>query len=126
MANESNLKVPTSEQAREYGARGGKASAKAKKEKKLMKEQMAMLLSLPLQDERTKEQFKRLGINVDDLDNQMALVVSVYQQALKGNMSAVNQVREIIGEKVIEVKVENSIDDNVKDFRDYINARQST
>lgn len=126
MANIQNLKRPTTEQARERGAKGGKASAKAKKEKKLMREQMKMLLELPLKDERTKEQFKKLGINADEIDNQMALVVSVYQQALKGNMQALNQIREIIGEKVYEVKIETNIDDNVRDFKQYIDERQST
>lgn len=126
MANIQNLKRPTTEQARERGAKGGKASAKAKKEKKLMREQMAMLLSLPLKDERTKAQFEKLGIKTDEIDNQMALVVSVYQQALKGNMQALNQIREIIGEKVYEVKIETNIDDNVRDFKQYIDERQST
>lgn len=129
MANEQNLKPKktlSKEEAKKLGSKGGKASVKARREKKLMKDQMTMLLSLPLKDERTKEQFKKLGINVDDMDNQMALIVSVYQQALRGNMQAMNQVREIIGEKVIEVKVENSIDDNVKDFKAYIDERKST
>ena len=126
MANTKNLKVPTSEQARKYGAKGGKASAKAKREKKLMKEQMLALLSLPLKDDRAKEQLSKLGIDTDDLDNQMALIVSVYQQALRGNMQAMNQIREIIGEKVIEVKIENNIDANVSAFKQYIDERQST
>ena len=126
MANVQNLRPPTTKEARERGAKGGKASAKAKKEKKLMKEQMLALLSLPLKDDRAKAQLKSLGIDADDIDNQMALIVSVYQQALRGNMQAMNQIREIIGEKVIEVKVENNIDANVMAFKQYIDERKST
>lgn len=50
MANEQNLKVPTSEQAREYGRRGGIASGKARN---YMKEQVAILKRLL--DEKDKD-----------------------------------------------------------------------
>lgn len=54
MANESNLRVPTSEEARRIGFKGGKASAKARRKKKLMKEQIELLLSLPFPGVRDK------------------------------------------------------------------------
>ena len=51
MANIENLKVPTSEQAREYGRKGGIASGKARQEKATFKKQLQMIL-----DEKYNEQ----------------------------------------------------------------------
>lgn len=116
MSNESNLKVPTSEQARLYGAKGGKKSAENRRKRKALKEQMELLLTLPLTDERAKKQFESMGIDADNMDNQMAMVVKTYAQALKGNINAVNTIREIIGERVVEVNVNNNIDDKVKEL----------
>ena len=77
---------------------------------------MEMLLSLPLIDDKAKAQFERMGIDSDDMDNQMAMVVKTYLQAMKGNINAVNVIREIIGERVMEVNVNNNIDDKVKEL----------
>lgn len=84
MVNEKNLIVPSSELAREYGRRGGKKKAENMKKRKVIKEQMETLLSLPVKSEKAIEQLKSLGIKANDIDNQMALVVSLYQTALKG------------------------------------------
>lgn len=104
------------EEARESGKKGGKASGEARRKKKAMREQMEMLLSLPLKDDRIKRKFEALGIDTDDMDNQMALMVATYQQALKGNTNAINIVREIIGERVQEIKVNTNIDEKVKEL----------
>ena len=116
MANEENLKPLTTSQAREIGSLGGKASVKAKRERKAMKEQMLMLLSLPLKDGKTKQSLEQMGIDTSQINNQMAVVASTYMQALKGNMNAVNVIREIIGERVMEVNVNQNIDDKVKEL----------
>lgn len=117
MANESNLKPLSSERAREIGKKGGKKSAENKRKRKALKEQMEMLLSLPLTDDKAKAKFERMGIDSDDMDNQMAMVVKTYLQAMKGNINAVNVIREIIGERVMEVNVNNNIDDKVKELQ---------
>jgi len=61
--------VPTSEQAREYGRRGGIASAKAKKKRADLK--------------------KAMGV---DATNEMLLAFATFQQAVKGNQRAVENV----------------------------------
>ena len=105
MANEQNLikaEDLTSEQLRERARKGGIASAKAKKKRKAMKEQMDMLLSLPVKSPKMKEQLKKLGIKSNEIDNQMALIVSLYQTALKGGKNSVqafNAIMEMTEEK---------------------------
>lgn len=102
MANEQNLIVPSSELAREYGRRGGKKKAENMRKRKAMKEQMDMLLSLPVKSPKMKEQLKKLGIKSNEIDNQMALIVSLYQTALKGGKNSVqafNAIMEMTEEK---------------------------
>lgn len=111
--NEDNL-IPMSErskeEARELGKKGGIASGEARREKKAMKDQINLLLSLPLKDKKAIKQLETLGIDTDNLDNQMALVISMWQQALKGGKGAVSAatfLRDTVGEKPkeeIEVK----------------------
>lgn len=129
MANEQNLK-PFSKEKREIsvkcGSKGGKASGKAKRERKAMREQMEMLLSLPLKDGSLKRQIEELGIADKNIDNQMALIIATWNKAMKGDMTALNQIREIIGEKVIEVNLKQNIDENVKEFEQYVNDRKTT
>ena len=120
MANAGNLKPPTTKQARERGAKGGKASAEAKKKRKAMKEQMEMLLNLPLKDEQTRAFLEKMGIDTANMDNQMALVVATFQNAIRGDMKAVNIVREIIGERVQEINITQVTDAKVKELEAYL------
>ena len=121
MAGTANLEpVKTKEEARERGRNGGIASGKARKQRKAMKEQMEMLLSLPLKDTSIKGKFKKLGIDTGDMNNQMALVVALYQKALKGDTSAMNIIREVIGERVQQVSIETNVDDKVKELNNIL------
>ena len=99
MANEQNLIPFTSNQSREEakknGAKGGKKSGEVRRKRKAMKEQMEMLLSLPFKQSEGLDFMKDLGIEEDDLDNQMALIVALYGKALKGDVQAFNTIREV-------------------------------
>lgn len=96
----------TKEEQREIAKKGGVASGKARRKKKLIKEQLELLLSLPLKDENAKRKLKQLGINADNLDNQMAMIISIWNKALKGDIQAFNSIRDSVGEKPSDV-VEN-------------------
>ena len=111
--NEDNL-IPfnerTKEEQRKIASMGGKASGEARREKKAMKDQINLLLSLPLKDKKAIKKLEALGIDTENIDNQMALVISMWQQALKGGKGAVSAatfLRDTVGEKPkeeIEVK----------------------
>lgn len=100
MANEQNLIPFTSNQSREEakknGAKGGKKSGEVRRKRKAMKEQMEMLLSLPFKQSEPLDFMKNLGIEEDNLDNQMALIVAMYGKALKGDVQAFNTIREVV------------------------------
>lgn len=106
MANIENLKPKNSnqsqEEAKKNGKKGGIASGKARRERKALKEQLEILLKLPLKNEDLKKQIIALGINKKEINNQMALTISLYQEALKGNTKAYELIRDTLGEKPIE------------------------
>ena len=113
MANVENLtrmgknRNLSTDEAQKIGSIGGKASVEAKRERKKMREQIQQLLELPLVNKNSKEQIKALGIDDKDIDNQMALIISMFQKALKGDTKAFELLRDTIGEKPkeeIEIK----------------------
>lgn len=98
MANEKNL-IPinkrTKNEQREYQSKGGKKSGEVRRQRKAMKEQMEMLLTLPFKQKKQLKFIKDLGIEDKNIDNQMALIVAMYGKALKGDVQAFNTIREI-------------------------------
>ena len=112
MANEQNLIPFTSNQSREEakknGAKGGQKSGEVRRQRKAMKEQFEMLLTLPFKQVEQLEFIKELGLNEDDIDNQMALVVAMYGKALKGDVQAFNTIREVTQDSQV-VNKENRV-----------------
>lgn len=109
MANEQNLIPFTSNQSREEakknGTKGGKKSGEVRRQRKAMKEQMEMLLSMPLKvtnrnGDKLADMIETLGIDKDNIDNQMAIVVALWQTAMnsKSNqqIQAVQEIRKIV------------------------------
>ena len=108
MANENNL-IPYSKrskkEAREDGRKGGKKSGEVRRQRKAMKEQMEMLLSLPfnLKDREGNDiadMLSKLGINKKNIDNQMAMIISLWKTATNSKstqqIQAVREIREIV------------------------------
>ena len=98
MANEQNL-IPgnkrSQSEARENGRKGGQKSGEVRRQRKAMKEQIEMLLSLPFKQTKQLKFIEELGIDTKDIDNQMALLVALYGKALKGDVQAFNTIREV-------------------------------
>ena len=101
VANEQNL-IPASErsksEARENGRKGGIASGAARRRKKSMREAADLFLSLPVSDKRTQSRFSCLGIEADDMDNQMAVIVGLTGAASAGDARAAKILIELLGE----------------------------
>lgn len=106
MANIENLKPKNSnqsqEEAKKNGKKGGIASGKARRERKALREQLEILLKLPIKDEKLKKQIIDLGINKKEINNQMAITIALYQEAMRGNTKAYELIRDTLGEKPIE------------------------
>lgn len=105
MANEQNLKPCEYKLSQEEAKKGGLASAESRKKRKAIKEQMELLLSLPLKNEKAKKQLSELGIEESEMTNQMAMIIKMYQTALSGGksgVSAFNSIRDTIGEGITQ------------------------
>ena len=95
-----NLVTPSSEKAREIGRKGGIESGKARKKKKALKETMAMLLELPVYNTKAFDKMSEFGIDIEDIDNNTRLMYTLLQKAFTGDVAAIKEVRNVIGEDV--------------------------
>lgn len=113
MANEQNL-MPiqevnsrrSREQHSEDSRKGGKKSGEVRRQRKAMKEQMEMLLTLPFKQVKQLTFMEGLGLEETDIDNQMALIVALYGKALQGDVQAFNTIREVTQDNQIVNKEE--------------------
>ena len=101
MANEQNL-IPfnkrTESEQREYARQGGKKSGEVRRQRKAMREQMELLLSLPVKDAKNKAFMEQLGIDEDNMDNQMLIIMSVFSKAMKGDLEAFREIKGVIND----------------------------
>lgn len=102
MANEKNL-IPMDQrsqsEARELGREGGKASGAARRRKRSLKEAADLYLSLPVSDRRTWNKIAKRGVDPEDIDNQMAMIIGLTMAATAGNAKAAKVIIDLIGEE---------------------------
>ena len=100
--NEKNLIRPedlTPSERRESASRAGKASAESRRRKKDMKQKMKALLELPAAA-NDKEQLEALGVDPDDMDNEMVLVMAMFLGAAGGDVKAFDRVMQLLGKDI--------------------------
>ena len=101
MPNEKNL-IPMDQrsksEARELGRNGGIASGVSRRRKRSLKEAADLFLSMPVTDTRTFNKMAKAGIDVDDADYQMAVIVGLTMQAAKGDAKAAKVIVDLLGE----------------------------
>ena len=102
--NDQNL-IPTTKrtkkEVREMTTKGGKRSGEVRKQRRTQREQLELLMSLPLKNPKAKEQIKNLGIEDTEINNQMAMNVAMFNLILKGGKGAVqayNSINDLIGD----------------------------
>ena len=102
VSNEKNL-IPfnarTESEQREIAQAGGIASGAARRRRRSMKEAADYYLSLPETDRRTVNKMLRDQIGTEDIDNQMAVVVGITEQAKRGDARAANVLLKMLGEE---------------------------
>ena len=101
MANEQNL-IPfsqrTESEQRDIRSAGGKASGAARRRKRSLREAADLYLSLPVSD---KERWNRMigkGVEPEDIDNQMALIIGMAEAATLGDARAARVIIDLLGE----------------------------
>ena len=96
-ANEQNLIVPSSSLARENGKKGGEAKARNMRKRKALRDSMNMLLEM---QPPTKE-FNKLvaaGFEIEEIDNSLLITLALFNQAKRGDVKAIKELRNLVGE----------------------------
>lgn len=117
MANEQNLRVPSSKEARELGKKGGIASGKARRRKADLKRAFNTILKADVANENIAKQLEALGF---EATNEMALAMVMMQKAMKGNVKAFEQIARLVAidtkdsldrkeqrERIVSIQLEN-------------------
>lgn len=99
MPNEKNL-IPMDQrsqsEARELGREGGRASGESRRRKKSLREAADLYLSLPVASRRAWNKISAEGVDPDDIDNQMAMIIGLTQKAIKGDAKAAKIIVDLL------------------------------
>lgn len=103
MANEKNL-IPINDRAksvqRKIRSKGGKAKAEKTRQKKLLKECMLDLLSMPVTNTKEWNKLSKMGIDPEEIDNRALLTAALFRKAVEyGDVAAFKEIRNLIGEE---------------------------
>ena len=101
MPNEKNL-IPMDQrsksEARELGRNGGIASGVSRRRKRSLKEAADLYLSLPVSDLKMWNKISRRGVDPEDIDNQMAMIIGLTMAATAGDAKAAKVIVDLLGE----------------------------
>jgi len=104
VANEQNLRPSEHVFPQEEAKKGGRASAESRRRRKAMREAFDELLSREFTDKEG-----------NTTDGVTALVTRVYQKALKGDMRAVQFIRDTVGEMPVQRVEVDTIDPQARE-----------
>lgn len=119
--NFGRFKDLSTEELSKIQSKGGKNSVESRRRRKSMREQAELLLSLPVKNDKMRARMKEIGIDETDMDNQMAMLVTTLNKSYKGDMTAVNVLRELVGERVQEMNINVDVDSKVKELHTLLN-----
>lgn len=99
------LNKRTKDEQKQIASLGGKKSGETRRRKKTMKQQLEMLLSLPACD-NDKAELDALGIDAEEADNSMVILKGLFLKAASGDVSAVKEIRNILGKDTASAELE--------------------
>lgn len=105
----------TAEEQREFHRSGGIASGAARRRKRDLKNAADLLLSMKATPKQRADMAK-LGIDADDADLQMAMLVAQLQQAMKGNTKAAALFVSLLEDSQQKQTINSDDMANVADF----------
>lgn len=100
MANEQNLRVPTSSEARRNGKKGGIASGIARREKKTVQKILNDFLSTSAKDNpQVAKLAAKMGLKSDDSIKDLFTIVCTLNTLKDGNLSDLERLSKLLGEQ---------------------------
>lgn len=117
MENLTPFNQMSEEQAKAIQSKGGKASQEKQRKRKLMREQAELLLSLPLKDKAAKKKLEQMGVDAENQDNQMLIILQLWKRAAAGDLEATKLFIELMGEKAAtQVSISGELNNPFKDL----------
>ena len=95
----------TPEQRAEYGRKGAEKANETKRKRKEMRETLDILLNMPLKKGKvySAEEIKSFAdLKGKNITIDQAMMITLVQKALKGDLNAITMVRDTVGEKPTE------------------------
>ena len=110
MANLIPQNKRSQRERKEIARKGAEATNRVKAEKKTLRQCAEIFGAMP--DNKTTEELKAQGIEVDDVTQNMGVVFGLYKSAKRGNSNAARVLAELVGElkqQQTNVNVTNNI-----------------
>lgn len=101
MPNDKNLVSigdRTTEEQRRITSAGGRASGVSRRRKRSLREAADLYLSMPVANRRKWNAIAKEGVDPEDIDNQMAMIIGLTQAAMGGDAKAAKIIVDLIGE----------------------------
>jgi PBSX family phage terminase large subunit len=96
----NNLIVPTSDEAREYGRKGGIASGEARRAKKTRRELALQIANAQIKNDTIKQMVKvNTGLEDADITGDAAVVNGLYTAALQGDVKAYDRWEQLTADQ---------------------------
>ena len=95
----------TPEQRSEYGRKGAEKANETRRKRKEMRETLDILLNMPLKKGKvySAEEIKSFAdLKGKNITIDQAMMITLVQKALKGDLNAITMVRDTVGEKPTE------------------------
>ena len=107
MPNEQNLvPIQSGKEARERGRKGGIASGVSRRRKRSLRAAADLYLSLPVASKNNWHVIAKEGVDPEDIDNQMAMIIGLTQAAMEGDAKAAKVIVDLIGESAKDDQAE--------------------
>lgn len=88
----------TEDEQKRIATAGGIASGAARRRKRSLREAADLYLSLPPADRRSWNKLARRGLEPEEIDNQMAVIVGLTERAVAGDSKAAKVLFDLLGE----------------------------
>lgn len=99
----------TKDEQRRIASEGGKASGAARRKRRALKDAADLYLSLPVTDNRVWNRLALSGLEIEEIDNQMAMIAGLHATAVAGNPAAGRVILEMLGENTKDDPLEDQL-----------------
>ena len=125
--NLKSLGKRTTEEQRMIAQKGGKASGKARKDKREQKQIIMDVLAMPLEEGSVEQITSLAAAEGANLSINQAIIIQQVKRALKGDTRAAEYLRDTSGQKPsdkVQIDAGVSIDDTIKHIDSYLKGKE--